>query len=170
MPTGKVADILARFPGPVTLYAARRKWLLMLVVCIAFAGAGAAEGQSWTNWIGVVFFGLGAIVSALMLLPHAGSLLLDVDGFEMRVFFRRIRVTWRDASNFEAIYPVGGRRLPTTAKVVGFDHAKFKDSRWVALSKFITPHAGRMVDTYGFSAEDLASLMTQWRERARGSL
>jgi len=170
MPSNKVAAILAHYPGPVTLYASRWKWLLMLVACIAFTGAGAAEGQSWTNWLGVVFFGLGAIISALMLLPHAGSLLLDVDGFEMRVLFRRIRVSWRDASNFEAIYPVGVRRLPTTAKVVGFDHAKFKDSRWADLSKAITPHAGRMVDTYGLSAEDLASLMAQWHERAWPSL
>jgi hypothetical protein len=77
-------EILARFPGPVTLYPSRRKWLLVMAGCLLFAVAGIGEAYNGDakGWLGVVFFGLGAIVPGLMLLHGAASLTLDADGFE----------------------------------------------------------------------------------------
>jgi hypothetical protein len=76
-------EILARFPGPVTLYPSRRKWLLLMVGCLLFAVGGAVEAYNGDakEWLGVAFFGLGAIVPGLMLLHGAASLRLDADGF-----------------------------------------------------------------------------------------
>ena len=54
--------------GPVTLYHSRRKWLLLMAGCLLFAvgGIGEAYNGDAKDWLGVAFFGLGAIVPGLM--------------------------------------------------------------------------------------------------------
>ena len=37
MDSDTCSEILARFPGPVTLYPSRRKWLLLMAGCLLFA-------------------------------------------------------------------------------------------------------------------------------------
>ena len=39
-------EILARFPGPVTLYPSRRKWLLLMAGCLLFAVGGIGEAHN----------------------------------------------------------------------------------------------------------------------------
>ena len=165
-------EILARFPGPVTLYPSRRKWLLVMGGCLLFAVAGIGEAYNGDakDWLGVAFFGLGAIVPSLMLLHGAASLTLDADGFEMTNLFRHTRFHWRDASGFEAQFPpvlrVSAIPPPSWNKFVAFDNAKMRNSTWARVSALIMSHNALLGDTYGFSADDLAKLMRQWCDLA----
>jgi hypothetical protein len=169
-------EILARFPGPVTLYPSRRKWLLLMAGCLLFAvgGIGEAYNGDAKDWLGVAFFGLGAIVPGLMLLHGAASLTLDADGFEMTNLFCHTRFRWRDASGFEAQFPPVLRASaippPSWNKFVAFDNAKMRNSTWTRVSALIMKHNAQLGDTYGFSADDLAKLMTQWRDLAVAAL
>jgi hypothetical protein len=98
------AAVLARFPGPVTLYPSRKKWLLVLAGGAVFAVGGALmirDGDP-TGWFVLVFFAAVALVAAAVLLPGAGALTLDRDGFEITNLFRHHRIRWQDASGFTA--------------------------------------------------------------------
>ena len=172
MDSDTCSEILARFPGPVTLYPSRRKWLLLMAGCLLFAGVGigGAYNGDAKDWLGVAFFGLGAIVPGLMLLHGAASIRLDSDGFEMTNLFRHARFHWQDASGFEAQFPPVLRASaippPSWNKFVAFDNAKMRNSTWTRVIALLMKHNAQLGDTYGFSADELAKLMTQWRNLA----
>ena len=98
----KAEQILARFPGPVTLHISRKKWLLVLLGCVAFTAAGIwmiVDGKS-DGWGVTLFFGAGVIVSAIVLVPGASQLTLDANGFAVTNMFRRFTARWQDVSGF----------------------------------------------------------------------
>jgi hypothetical protein len=155
--------ILARFPGPVTLYPSRRKWAIIFVVggLAAAGGVWMVETEHPWGWFVLIFFLIGTITAGAALLPGAGRLTLESGGFEIKNLYRRRRIRWQDVTGFEAaVIP------PSARKFVLYDELKAKDR---VISKFNTAIAGRnaaLPDTYGFSADDLADLITRWRERA----
>jgi len=159
------AAILSRFPGPVVLVPSRRKWLLVLGGCLAFVAIGlwTMHDEPLWGWLAVGFFGVGALVAALMLLPGAGGLLLDSDGFEMTSLFRRHRCRWAEVSEFEVV-----RLPPSRQKMVVFDDARTKDSALAKLNRSFAGRSGGLSDSYNLSHEDLAAIMNAWRARATG--
>jgi hypothetical protein len=157
--------MLMRFPGPVTLYPSRRKWTLVLMGCALFTacGVGMIVDKAPSGWLVLLFFLFGVIVAAMALLPGAGSLTLEGNSFEIKNLFRRQRVRWQDATGFKAaVIP------PSRTKLVVFDDLGAKDRHRIIsiLNAMIVGRNGALPDTYGFSADDLAYLMSQWRERA----
>jgi hypothetical protein len=156
-------QILAKFPGPVTLYVSRKKWLLMLAGCVAFTGGsvGSIPTEPLWGWGGALFFGAGTILSIVMLLPGAGMLTLDVNGFEVTNLFRRRRSRWVDVMNFvpEAV-PFSPKKL------LGYNDANQKGKVMGELNVSLTGRNSALPDNYGLALEDLARLLTRWRERA----
>ena len=87
-----VAEILSRFPGPVTLHPSRTKWLLVFAGGALFATGGGlmvADGKG-TGWFVLIFFVLVALAGAAALLPGAGGLTLDREEFAVTNLFRRL--------------------------------------------------------------------------------
>jgi hypothetical protein len=164
MPPAKDAGaILAAFPGPVTLYPSRKKWLVLLAAGIAFtaAGIGMIHEHVSMGWPIVLLFGAGILISLVVLLPGASGLKLDRNGFEITNLYRRSRVPWKAAMGFEAkVIP------PSSREMIVFDNAEAKGGTLAALNKGLVGHNSGLPDTYGFKAADLAALMAQWRERA----
>jgi hypothetical protein len=159
------AAILSRFPGPVVLVPSRRKWLLVLGGCLVFVAAGLwmrHDVPVW-GWLAVAFFGVGALIAVLMLLPGAGGLRLDADGFEMTSLFRRHRSRWTEVSEFEVV-----RLPPSLQKMVVFDDARTKDSALAKANRSLAGRTGGLPDNYSLSYEDLAAIMNAWRARATG--
>jgi hypothetical protein len=158
----KVEPILARFPGPVTLYPSRKKWLLILLISAMFTAGGfwmVAE-RAPKGWYVLIFFAACLIVAVVMLLPGAGDLVLDRDGFQITSLFRSHRVRWQNAKGFEPIsIPYSNQRM------VGFDDAA-AGRTLAALNTAIAGHNAALPDTYGFSVDELAQLMARWQERA----
>jgi hypothetical protein len=158
--------VLTRFPGPVALYPSRRKWALVLIGCGLFAAGGVwmIEDKNPWGWFVLIFFFIGAVVAAAALMPGAGALTLDGSGFEIKNLFRRRRMRWQDATDFEAaVIP------PAGTKLVVFNDIKTKDQAISNLNAAIAGRNGALPDTYGLSADDLARVMTRWRERASGA-
>jgi hypothetical protein len=157
----------ADLPHPATLRSSRVKTVGFLILSLVFvAGAiwmiAADPAASTTGWLTAIFFGVGAIVFAVMLVPGASFLRLEPEGFTVCALFRRsftpwstvhrfgvTRIVWRRAvgMNFEpdAKMSVGLRRL--NAGIAGFE--------------------GALPDTYGMSAAALAELMNEALARAR---
>lgn len=164
--------ILARFPGPVTVAISRAKWLAVLAGGAAFVAIfvwmlradpdDVSAPERWTAWAGLLFFGLVMLVAAVALLPGAGSLTLDADGFETCSLFRRFRTPWRQVSEFQVgAYTTPGRLQRT----VIYDDAK-PASLFAHSVRQMFGRNSALPDTYGLSHEELARLMTQWRTRA----
>jgi hypothetical protein len=155
--------ILRRFPGPVMLYPSRRKWACILAGSGVFTMSGiwmVARGTP-LGWPVLIFFLLCATVAATALLPGAGALTLDGRGFEVKNLFRCQRISWQSAMGFQA------RAIPPSiARMVIFDSIDVKDRMIAKLATAIAGRNGALPDTYGFSAEDLASLMARWRDKA----
>ncbi len=161
-----VSAILLRFPGPVTLHASRRKWAVILL------GAAVAlampiyflRSEHMTGWYeklmvltAIAFLALGGLVAIVAMLPGAAYIKIDREGFEVANLFRRTRIAWRDAANFQASPGLG---------LVVFDYALQKDGMFRRMTTSMAGRNGGLPDTYGFAPADLADLMTQWRARA----
>jgi hypothetical protein len=155
--------LLTGFPGPVFMRPSRRKWLLILLGCAIFTAGSiwmVLEGKP-IGWFPLIFFGLGSVTALALLLPGAGGLKLDANGFEITNLFQRKRTRWQDTSVFEPV-----RIPPANILLVVYDDAKLGASSMAQIASSIAGRNGALPDTYGLSANDLASLMTQWRERA----
>ena len=157
------AEILSRFPGPVVLAPSRRKWLFVLGVSVAFVAIGfwMRHDEPLGGWLVVGFFGLGTLVAPLMLLPGAGGLRLDSDGFEMMTLFRRHHSRWAEVSEFEVVCVP-----PTLQTMVAFDHARAEDSALAKANRILVGRTSGLPDNYSLSYEDLAAIMNEWRARA----
>jgi hypothetical protein len=155
--------ILSRFPGPVTLYPSRRKWLLVLAGGVLLAAGGVLMVRSGdpTGWFPLIFFALVAVVAAAAMLPGAGALLLDREGFQVTTLFRHHRTRWQDATGFMA-----SRIPPASQRFVVYDDVTQSAKSLAKINVEIIGRNGALPDTYGLSPDDLASVMAQWRERA----
>ena len=158
-----VAEILSRFPGPVTLRPSRTRWLLVLAIGLLFAVGGVwmIQDGKWMGWYVLVFFGLVALIAAVAMLPGAGGLILDREGFDVTSLFRRYRIRWQDTADFAAV-----SIPPAHQKMVGYNDLKQSSSRLAKMNVAIVGRDAAIPDTYGLSADALAQLMAQWRERA----
>ena len=158
--------LLQGFPGPLTLYPSTRKWVTVLLACILFDAGGfwmVAQAAPW-GWYVLIVFGFFTIIAAVMLLPGAASLRLDRDGFETTSLFRRSRTSWRDASGFEPV-----AIPPAMEKMVAYDNVKASRRAVARINVAIAGRNAALPDTYGRSADSLAAVMAQWRERAQSS-
>jgi len=171
MAINEVDAILARFPGPVTLRISRIKMLVLLVGSLAFVACGVLlivfvknDPEAVVAGIAsVLFFGACAAIGAVMLLPGAGSLTLDAGGFEICSFFRRNRIAWPQASRFTVatLSLPGGNKKP----MVGYDQDGLKGFG-ADYSRDAIGRNAALPDGYGLPLEELARLLTEWRERA----
>jgi hypothetical protein len=123
------------------------------------------RGGDLEGWLVLIFFGLVAVVGAGAMLPGAGGLILDRDGFGVTSLFRRHRTRWQDATGFQA-----ARIPPARQSFVVYDDATQSKKSLAKINVGIVGRNAALPDTYGLSADDLAQLMAQWRERtlARG--
>jgi hypothetical protein len=159
-------QILAQFPGSVTIHASRTKWLRHLLVNIVFVSIGVWQVSKglWIGWLLVSFFGLGAIICATLLLPGAGKLTLDVDGFQTTSLFRGSRLHWTDVAGFKA-HTMPFSRL---SKKVYFNVSTLTGRPIAKLNVALFGRNSALADTYGLSADELACVMEYWRNRAVG--
>jgi hypothetical protein len=167
-----VADVdalLAQFPGPVRLYAAKtyvRIALAALAVIEFMLVKGAVTSDHFTliGWAALTVFSVACLSTAwTMLNRNALLLVLDGEGFTLNFTWRARRCSWQDVGDFSvwqnSRFPVATYNDRTLARhPLQRLMCKYRRSRY-----------GRdtaLPDTYGLGAEGLARLMTQWRQRS----
>jgi hypothetical protein len=156
-------DIIALFPGPVTLRPWRLKWLSLLAVSLLLIFAGCAMVMSRTEggWFVLMFGSVGALTATSPLLPGGDALTLHQDGFEIDIMFLKKRTRWRDAGSFETM---------TRATAPGWEVIYHDTGPYPAFLSVSNPDPeirnSALPDNYGLRARDLARVMESWRARA----
>jgi hypothetical protein len=149
--------------APVTLHPSRKRTLGLGLVSLLFVavGAAAAADGAAIGWASVVFFGSCLLVFATLLLPGAAYLRLDERGFTVCNLFRTARFDWRDVRDFRTYSTRGGT-------LVGFDFTQASGSLGRSTARRLACVEGGLPNTYGLKAEEVAELLTVWRERFAG--
>lgn len=149
----------------VTLRSSKTKNVFLLAGSLAFVFTGfwTLEHDAAHKAIAVAsiaFFGLGVIVSSILLLPNASLLRLDHEGFTFVALFRATRVPW---AAVESIH----------AGTVGFNRSVLfdlvaearKPSVTGRVAVAISGHHGALPETYGMTAKALAEMMNKWKQQ-----
>jgi hypothetical protein len=128
----QTADVLAQFPGPVTLSVPGKVQIRSLVIAVSFIAIALAllhqDPSSKLAWLGLSFFGLCAIAFVISALPRATSLTLDRDGFVAKRAFIQNRSRWQDVTNFVAA--AATPPAPQDMKFVWFNDTQWQKWKW----------------------------------------
>lgn len=162
-----VRSLLLQFPGPLTLHASRSRFLMLFAGSASFVAIGAVlmvqDGSDAKLWFCVLFFGLCATVFAINLLPGSASLTLDKDGFRVKQFWFIRKSRWKNVTSIDA-----GYLPPSRTKTVRYNDTQWSGWRLARWETAKLDYNAVLPDTYGMSADDLAALMVQWRDRVLG--
>lgn len=116
----------------------------------------------------IIFFGLGVLVSAILMLPHSAYLKLTPEGFEACSLFRKSFTKWDDIEKF---LTYKNPTSPTTMVGLLFDknYKQQETSRVMVKSLTYGEVEGALPDTYGMSAKNLTILMNEWLAKHKQS-
>jgi hypothetical protein len=134
------------------------------LVCAGFCFAGVflIPRNPVVAWLGLAFFGLGAILSLIVVLfPQISSLRLAPEGFYLRSIVRTQFISWGDVSLF-------GVASISMNEMVVFNYAATYTGQRLgrSLAFDLVGWEGALSDTFGMSAEELANLMNAWKRRS----
>jgi hypothetical protein len=150
----------------IRLYPSRTKWIVGAVACAIMSAAGiwVITDGNWFGYVATAFFGLGLVVSLILLWPTSSFLELDESGFLIRNLFRDSRMSWTDIEFFEA------RRLGVRKMVTLKFAPQYTDSpSGRAIANALSGAEGALPDTYGRSAEELALMLNEYVQKHRQS-
>lgn len=142
---------------PFALAPNRWKYAALLLLSLGFVAIGVfllGRDSALVAWGCIGFFGLGAIVFALSLLPGANGLSLDENGFVVRSLFRSHRTEWKDVAGFRPVR-IGARRM------VGFDFlpGSGPGPRLRRANIAVAGVEAALPDGYGMSVDRLSALL-----------
>lgn len=152
---------------PLRLRASPLKMLALLVVSLVFVAGGLlmARDEPVMGYFGAVFFGLGAIVAVVSLLPGSSYVELSDEGFEVCSLFRKHFIRWAQIREF-SIYRV------QHSERVGWHYLAEAGATTLGrrVSSALAGVEGGLPDTYGMKARELADLMNNTLQTRRGPL
>lgn len=140
------------------------KNFILLLGCSIFVTGGIfmLEEEPLMGWLGIVFFGLGVIVSVIQFFPNASYLKLNQEGFEVKGLFRSNFTKWSHVKDFRQGHINGN-------KMIFFDytdeHKKWKSGK--KLSKALSGKEGAVQSMYTIKTEELLSLMIAYKQNSK---
>jgi hypothetical protein len=174
MPNDRGEQILAGFPGPVTvrtvLTLSRGLFIagsmLFAIACLWGAWYWYLNDSDSSKWLG-----LGSIATlfagfavALAVTVRTNRMTLDREGFEIvngTVFgLRKGRFRWREVSAFERV------RIGANTYGIGFDDARKGGSMFLAVNRSLGFRNSTLIEDYGLGDNQLAELLNRWRDLA----
>lgn len=144
-----------------TLHASKTKWVGILLLSLLFVAGGALmihDGKPM-GWLASGFFGFGAVISTVALMPGASSLKLSPEGFICTSLFRKGKLTpWSHVAFF-------GVTVISLNRMVAWDYVEEHRPSGATLSKTICGFEAALPDTYGTPPGKLVEIMETWRAR-----
>jgi hypothetical protein len=139
-----------------------RRSLLPLLSCagLVVGALTVRKSDPIIGWVGILLFGSGAIVIGLLLLPGSSYLKLDSDGFTVCSLYRAHSTSWYEVDSFQVARIVGRKFV-----VFNFSNLHRGQEFTRKLSSAIAGYDGGLPEIYELSAEQLAAMMNDWRQR-----
>jgi len=147
---------------PITFRPSKWKTLGLFLISLLFTLAGILminDGQMM-GWFVSVFFGIGCLVFIAILLPNSSYLRLSEKGFEMRSLFKSSFTNWNEVDQFEPRY-IGVNKMV----FFKFNSNYEKSGGFKGMVEEMAKNEGALPDTYGHSAEELAELLNEWKNK-----
>lgn len=146
----------------LTFAASRAKVLLILLISICFVALGVwlTPQRPILGWLVTAFFGLGIVVSPLMLLPNSTYLRLDEEGFEMGSFIRNQKFKWTDVADFR-LGSIHGTKI--IAIIFRPEYKQLQRGRAVAAA--LSGMEAAIPNHYNATLEQVLEALTTWKER-----
>lgn len=162
-------------PAPLVLRPKPWKWLALFgVFACCFGGYLVlallpATDAEWPVWVGVLLFGLVSVECIMHLLPGASWLSLDDDGFTIHRLHKEERLRWQQVEEFFVLPSRTIFVLSAPRRFVAFDlePGEQRQGRIRRKTLSLMGFENALPSTYGMRAEDLASLMEDWRRSCR---
>ena len=123
-----------------------------------------SDGQV-LGWFCAAFFGIGALVCTINLLPNSSFLVLNSEGFTMRSLYREHSYKWTDVETF-TVGSIGFRRMV----VFNFSNGYSGQPRLRMIASAMTGAEGALPDNYGLSLRELADKMNKMKQEAQATL
>lgn len=136
------------------------KTIVLLLVCALFVTIGILymDENLFTSWMGILFFGLGAIVFVIQLIPNSSYLKLTIEGFEVKNLFRTTFTKWSEVE----LFTVGRvRRSLMVLYNYSIEHNKYNTAKKMVRS--LAGNEAALPNNYGMKAIELAKLMNEWK-------
>jgi len=151
---------MEELPEEMTLKPSKMKWIGVLTIGAIFTTIGifmASKGEAM-GWFCAIFFGLVAGVALAQLVGNS-HLRLHADGFEQNMLGRKLDCRWDEVSNF-GIFKTNGNSFVT------FNRAQDEGKLMAKINRAVGGGSSQLGDTFGMSAEALATLMLRFQERS----
>ncbi|MCP5081407.1 MAG: hypothetical protein GY948_06880 [Alphaproteobacteria bacterium] len=151
-----------------------RKWMWTWLCAALFLIGTQLLGTDmkfgvWGYWASTAFWSVGILIATVQLIPGSSSLKLDRAGITITKLFKKRFVSWDDCSEFKVCTYGYAGYWPLTMKLNGVVFSSGL-SGWLAeMSKKRTGEDDGLSGTYGLSAEELCSLLNEWRRILRGA-
>lgn len=146
-----------------TLYPSKKHGLMMLAGSLLFVVVGIwALRDSGFMWFPNIFFGACGIVFAINLIPRASFLRIEEEGITFVSLFRSRTLRW---SEVVAFYP--GKVGRTAMVLYDFTSPSAACAKMRHANIALCGHEAALPDTYGFSAEGLAHLLNECKEKSQ---
>jgi hypothetical protein len=163
-----VADMLAQFPGPVSLAFSRWKLLSYVAFFFAFVAFGIHEITAsgghhvLMGWASAILGVVGIPASAVALIPGASEMMLDQDGFTLRFAYRTSYWAWSEVCDFAVIkdYLVPFKKNPAFNRKGGRGTNRSESGELPAWRDIV------LDSTYGLTNDDCVRLLSEWQQRA----
>lgn len=149
-------------PTTLTLYPSKRKTFLFLLtsIILMFGGILMIGGGETIGWFVAIFFGIGCLFFITTLLPNSSYLRITNKELEIRTLFKSNHAKWDEVDHFGTEY-IGPKKMVVFN--YASSHTKFKTGK--KITKTLTGIDGALPDTYGKSAENLAKLLNDRKEK-----
>lgn len=146
----------------LTLYPKRLTTIIYLFISLlfTFVSISMITDKEPIGWAILIFSSFGFIVFTVKLLPNSSYLHISEKGFTICSLFRKSFTNWGKIDQFGVGY-VGGNK----SVVMLFDPKYKKLETTRKILRNLAGAEGSLPDTYGKSAEELASLLNAWKER-----
>jgi len=152
------ADRLARFPQSLRLGPSPWPNLLGIFMAVLFLGRCSEFAHQGVVWTGILFNGAIILICLLMLMPGSSSLVLQRDALVITSFFRRRILPWSQIRDFAA-----------HGDDYRYAHVKYRDDSLPDPFDKRFGNRNSILSGYRLSKDQLADLLTQWRELALSS-
>jgi len=170
----RVAELLAQFPGPVTLKPSLRKWIGFLAAAGLFIAGGIAQTVSSSSsgildWLSVGVLGAMFVGATFAIFFGRLRLVLDREGFTIRVARRSERWLWTDVGDFAVADYLHGAPGANLRKRVGFNDTRINKSTSQRVGEQVSAlltgrdcalPEGYGATSFGLPMEDLVRLLS----------